>query len=205
MPRPYTYTRSRRLLMQAVLIAVLGGTLGLAAWVRHGRVGASGVALVIPVGLPRDAPAITGALPDWNPVSGMKPFPFPHWYVQAEEPIDPQSGPLARTLTISLEPSLTGAKAARHLIARHAVDASAPFQPLKFAGTRGVIVQPATSSSSENYKDQKVWHAYACAILTDGTAVTVHLELPNGPPDEKNQALLKQVAQSLRMVSDRDG
>src|SRR4051794_17394496 len=140
MPRPYTYTRSRRLLMQAVLIAVLGGTLGLAVWVRYGRVGASGVALVIPFGLPRDTPIIRGQLPDWNPVSGLKPFPSPHWYVQAEEPVDPQSATLARTLTISLEPLVARTKAASHLIARHAVDPSASFQPFSFAGTRGVMV-----------------------------------------------------------------
>ena len=200
MARPLTYTTKRRLLMQAVMIAILGGTLGLAAWVRHARVGESGV----PLKLSYDLPLVSGRLPGWEATEGIRTRPLPEIFVQAIEASDPAGKTLGRAISVTQEPALSGTNPRDHLAARYGVPSTANFQPIKFAGRKGLIVQAPKAMESTLYKGT-VWHAYACIILTPGTAITVHLELPNAAPDSRDMALLRQVAQSIRLIDSREG
>lgn len=207
MPRPYTYTRTRRILLQVALLAVLGGTLGLAALVGKARVGPSGVPLE-----QRQLKPFVFLAPRW-PSFATEPVPNSNPWLAvvrrprtlvAKEPPDKQGRSASRTLEVSFQPVMTGTSVEHYLMHEFHVPRGSPAEPADVAGQPGTLVRVPAPQASEYY-NAPVYAAYACTVLDGGRAVTVRLEVPDRPPDDRDLALVKQVAESITTGTEREG
>lgn len=188
--------RVRRLLLQVVLIGLLGGTLAVAAWVRNTRLMPPAVELSQPINLHY----VTAKLPvGWATRSGSQGFLG--YAAVAEEAQDPYGESPGRELEVKVERLLFGgAKAEKYLEETfHASTAGAT--PTTVGGQPGVLVQVRDPQVGGEL-GVPVVHVYACAILPQRYAVTVHLQITGRRPNPWDLKLLSQVAEAIGVAAE---
>lgn len=196
MPRPSDYTPTRRYLMQAVMMLVLGATIGLAAWVSAVARRASQVELSAQGHAAGD---VTVRLPVRWRVRGVGSDP--RVIVHAAEVTRDGGGRDGggRHLRVYIEqldaPLSPTQYLARNFDAQlYAEDGEVGFagdaaEAIEIAGQTGILIG---STFSDDRTDAAALEAYACVVLPSRRALVVHLTGP-GHFDAKAVATVKQL------------
>ena len=196
MPPP-AYTSRRRLLLQIVMVLIFAATMAMAAAVRHQRQGTSGVTLDKPMPL-GDLRVMVPST--WTSSDKLDIFPFVR-SVQSAEPIDASGRRAVRVLRVTLQKSDPGVSAEQFLRgAKRLSDGAA--KPITVAGQPGVQLSERVLTGTGTEGASAV-HLYACAILSNDRAVIVDLLVVGRDPDSREQALLRDVAASIRPASQK--
>jgi hypothetical protein len=200
MPAPPLTSRTRRLLLQVVLVALFGGTLAAAAWVRHAKLTPAAIELSQAV----DLRYVTAKLPGGWALDAGQRGNSRVYSAAALEPRDPYGARPGRYVEVTVErmPAsiwaiLGGITPDRYLQDNFHV-AAGGGKPTTVAGQRGILVQLSEPQISEATGVPTV-HVYACAILPQQFAVTVHLQVSGRRPNPWDLRLLAQVADAIQV------
>jgi hypothetical protein len=184
----------RRLILQVVLILILCGTLGLAAWVRHARVGPSG----IPLTVIRNVGVLKMRLPAWELDSREGTVLVA---TEAQQPGSATPGRVLEILQGEVDPKISPQQFVAKLFR---VKLEGPTQPIRILGIPGVLFTlPMLPTGREG--DPPESDVIASAVLPTGLAVIVHLRVRGREPDEHDIALVRQVAMSLQLANRNEG
>jgi hypothetical protein len=203
-PNPLAYSRRRRLVLQTVMVLVLAGTMGIAAIVRQVKIGPSGVPLtrLIPVY------PVRMRLPDWE-LTELKGLPSNQDGLKAVER-NAAGQATGRVLEYRQEQQAQVTKADAYLISTFKLPPGTQTDTIKMVGTRGAFARvdaprnppPATRPSDDDASESQV---LACAVLQGKFAFTVRLTVSGRPLDDRDVALLQQVAKTIQLISMDEG
>lgn len=191
--------------MQLVMVGILGCSLGLAALVRHVRVGPSGV----PLRQGGRFGKLKFRMPDWDlkevkgtfRSDGQLPLPL---CILGVEP-SPAGSNVSRVLELYQQEVPKGMSPEQYLQKGFDLPENAPLQPMKMLGRQGILVNvPPSAAQTRHSRDEaNESQIFACTIV-QGWAVTVRLHVGGRPVDERDVALVQQVADSLQMLNLND-
>jgi hypothetical protein len=185
---PVTYTARRRLLMQAVMIAILAATLGLAAMVRNARTYAPPTPLGphVPIGL------FEVALPaEWNVTRTWRSGGLLSPMVQATD----KSGRVLRISQLLVDYDATGEDILRTFYNRKLDDG--PEGRLTIAGGEALTLSVALERRGEGGVSL-TFHQFAILIVDRRVALAVELEAPGETMTLADRRLFRDVAAAIR-------
>jgi hypothetical protein len=184
-PPPLTY-RTRRLLLQVAMIALFGGTLAVAAWVRHAKLSPPTVTLGEPIDLRWVTDLVTAK---WLRLSQS---------VNALEVRDPYGATPGRLVEVTVERLLFAGMTPKKYLRDNFRVGDEGAQPVTVAGHPGIRVQVSDPRPNET----PAVYLYACAVLPQRRAVVVRLQILGRRPNPWDVRLLAQIAEAVQAVDD---
>jgi hypothetical protein len=177
-------------MLQVVLVLVLGGTIGIAAIIRQVKIGPSGVPLMPSIALGQ----VKVRLPAWELT--VNSHPRADYVIQATER-NAAKQPTGRVLEYRQETLAATMKSDAFLISTFKLPPGTPMEPMKIAGTRGVFARVDALPKPQTRP--------ATRPADDDESIDVRLSGSGRPMDERDVALVRQVANTLQLINMDEG